>query len=157
MFSMQFFSFPGAVVEIRCPSSYENGYNQASYILHSETDNNGFLVEKLPVSEITDKSINLKQCKAFIKYSPSETCNVPACSASSGAHLSLLGAHPDKIFYTVGNLIYTPNTRYYMPPLLTIQFLLIIRSKRVLDQKRLSCLLFVSFIIRFRFFSQGVA
>lgn len=105
----------GAVVEITCPYSHQlNGYNKTPLILHPETDEKGCFREIFP--ELTSYNyINLKECKAFPKYSPSETCNVPAYSATNGLHLSLLRTEEDKAYYTVGNLIYTPNTHYSTP------------------------------------------
>ncbi|EXC20029.1 hypothetical protein L484_015707 [Morus notabilis] len=111
----KFYPLKGAVVEITCPYSHElNGYNKTPLILHPETDEKGCFREIFP--ELTSYNyINLKECKAFPKYSPSETCNVPAYSATNGLHLSLLRTEEDKAYYTVGNLIYTPNTHYSTP------------------------------------------
>ncbi|EXB62113.1 hypothetical protein L484_003342 [Morus notabilis] len=100
----KYYPLKGAEVEITCPS-----YNT---ILHPKTDERGCFRESLPAA---DKYINLKECKAYPKYSASETCNVPAYSTSNGVHLSLLRNEEDKTYYTIGNLIYTPNTRYSPP------------------------------------------
>ncbi|EXB62112.1 hypothetical protein L484_003341 [Morus notabilis] len=108
----KYYPLQGAEVEIICPSSYEStGYDKAPYntILHPKTDEKGCFLETLPAN---DKYINLKECKAYPKYSPSEKCNVPAYTASNGVRLSLLRNEEDKAYYTAGNLIYTPNTHY---------------------------------------------
>ncbi|GMN23858.1 hypothetical protein TIFTF001_051333 [Ficus carica] len=113
----KYFPLEGAMVEIQCPSSYENGYNKAQYsnILRCETDEKGYFREILPIAEITNKNIDLKECKAYPKYSSLETCNVPAYTISGGVNLSLLCTEEHKAYYTVGNLIYTPSTRYSVP------------------------------------------
>ncbi|EXB62114.1 hypothetical protein L484_003343 [Morus notabilis] len=110
----KYYPLQGAEVEITCPSSYENGYNKAPYntVLRPKTDEKGCFRETLPSA---DEHINLKECKAYPKYSPSQTCNVPAYSAGNGVHLSLLRNEEGKAYYTVGNLIYTPNAHYSTP------------------------------------------
>lgn len=108
----------GAKARITCPSSYQNGYNEAesfSNIPSPRTDEHGFFLVTLSVSELRDKSINIQECRAFLEYSPLESCNDPIRNGLTGAHLSLFHTYTNKIYYNVGSLIYKSETHFSVP------------------------------------------
>ncbi|GMN52386.1 hypothetical protein TIFTF001_021534 [Ficus carica] len=75
----EYLPLEGAKARITCPSSHQNGNNEAesSSIPSPRTDEHGFFLVTLSVSKLTDKSINIQECRAFLEYSPLESCNVP--------------------------------------------------------------------------------
>ncbi|PON48926.1 LOW QUALITY PROTEIN: hypothetical protein TorRG33x02_319160 [Trema orientale] len=115
----KYYPLKGAVARITCPYySNANGYNnEHGYysILSPKTDENGFFLTTLSVSELTDKSINLNECKAFLKSSPLESCNVPKGVGVDGANISVLRALTNEIYYSVGTLTFTSATQYSAP------------------------------------------
>lgn len=81
-----------------------------------QTDENGFFLATFSGLELTNKLINLKECKAYLEYSPSQSCNVPTGVGVNGANISLLHAlSNENIYYTVGTLTYTSGTQYSAP------------------------------------------
>ncbi|PON32388.1 hypothetical protein TorRG33x02_356430 [Trema orientale] len=115
----KYYPLKGAVARITCPySSNANGYNNENgyySILSPETDENGFFLTTLSVSDLTDKLINLNECKAFLKSSPLESCNVPKGVGVDGANISVLRALTNEIYYSVGTLTFTSATQYSAP------------------------------------------
>ena len=65
----------GAIARITCVAIDEHGYETAPFSqLTDGCDANGYFYATL--SGLKD-SWKLKECKAFLHYSPLETCNVP--------------------------------------------------------------------------------
>ena len=109
-------TFAGAVARVTCPNySYENGEkyykNVPSSILSYETDEHGFFQVRLSGSQLPT-GFNVKDCKVFLEHSQLNNCNVPTNvnNGLTGANISLLHNFIDKIYYTAGPFIYTPNT-----------------------------------------------
>ncbi|KAJ0051929.1 hypothetical protein Pint_00935 [Pistacia integerrima] len=73
----EFTPLEGAVARITCLSVDKRGNEIAPFsILSDATDNKGYYLATLFPSEMKH-NWRLKECKAFLELSPSETCNVP--------------------------------------------------------------------------------
>ncbi|XP_044492759.1 protein SEED AND ROOT HAIR PROTECTIVE PROTEIN-like [Mangifera indica] len=82
----------GAVARITCLSVDKRGKERAPFsVLSDATDNNGYYLVTLSPSEIKH-NWRLKECKAFLEMSPSETCNVPT-DINNGTSGYLLAKH----------------------------------------------------------------
>lgn len=82
----------GAVARITCLSVDKRGKERAPFsVLSDATDNNGYYLVTLSPSEIKH-NWRLKECKAFLEMSPSETCNVPT-DINNGTNGYLLAKH----------------------------------------------------------------
>ncbi|TQD72537.1 hypothetical protein C1H46_041944 [Malus baccata] len=67
----------GAVVRITCLAEDEQGYETAPFSkLSGATDAKGYFFATLSPSQLEDKW-KLTECKAFLDYSPLESCKVP--------------------------------------------------------------------------------
>ncbi|PON65843.1 Pollen Ole e 1 allergen and extensin family protein [Parasponia andersonii] len=104
----------GAVVRITCEAVDEYGFETAPFtFLNDATDEKGYFFSTLCRSEIAEKR-ELKECKAFLELSPSETCNVPT-NVNKGITGSLLSSYrlinDNNIkLFTVGPLFFTIQT-----------------------------------------------
>ncbi|KAK2649545.1 hypothetical protein Ddye_017034 [Dipteronia dyeriana] len=67
----------GAVARITCLANDEHGYERAPFsILSDASDDKGYFFATLSPDEV-QQNWRLKECRAFLEVSPSETCNVP--------------------------------------------------------------------------------
>ncbi|CAN6561551.1 unnamed protein product [Malus baccata var. baccata] len=74
---LQSLPIKGAVVRITCLAEDKQGYETAPFsILSGATDAKGYFISTLSPSQLGDKW-KLTECKAFLDYSPLETCKVP--------------------------------------------------------------------------------
>ncbi|GMN28841.1 hypothetical protein TIFTF001_051689 [Ficus carica] len=104
----------GAVARITCRSS--NGYNNALVsVLSSKTDERGYFLASLPVSELKEKSVNVQECKAFLEYSPSETDNVPTNSGLTGAPLFVQSLRRQGLLQRWNSLLCPKNSLFFSP------------------------------------------
>ena len=91
MYFLYFFAYDlGALARITCLAVDMNGYESAPFsVLSHPTDAKGYFFATMSPSELED-AWKLTECKAFLKKSPEETCNVPTDvnNGMSGALLS---------------------------------------------------------------------
>ncbi|KAE8660599.1 Reversibly glycosylated polypeptide 1 [Hibiscus syriacus] len=104
----------GAVARITCLAVDESGYETAPFsFLSGETDENGYFFATLTPSD----KLQLRQCKAFLKKSPLEYCQVPT-DVNRGIGGALLTSYrllnQKKIrLYWVGPFYYTSQSDGY--------------------------------------------
>ncbi|CAK7348348.1 unnamed protein product [Dovyalis caffra] len=71
------FPLEGAVIRITCLANDAYGYEAAPFSFLSEaTDAKGYFFATLSPNEMQD-NWKVKECKAFLELSPSETCKIP--------------------------------------------------------------------------------
>ncbi|GLT53487.1 hypothetical protein SLA2020_267550 [Shorea laevis] len=107
----KYFALQGAIARITCVATDERGYETAPFsILSDGCDANGYFFATL--SGLKD-NWKIKECKAFLHYSPLETCNVPV-DVNHGVSGDLLSSYRiindnDKHtkLYSVGPFFYT--------------------------------------------------
>ncbi|KAL5791870.1 hypothetical protein ACOSP7_000464 [Xanthoceras sorbifolium] len=67
----------GAVARVTCLANDDHGFERAPFsILSDATDDKGYFFATLSPREVQE-NWRLKECRAFLEVSPSETCNVP--------------------------------------------------------------------------------
>lgn len=100
-------------MRITCESEDKYGFETAPFsFLSDATDEKGYFFSTLCRSEIEEKrKLKVKECKAFLELSPSETCNVPT-DVNKGISGTLLSSYrlinDSKIkLFTVGPLFFT--------------------------------------------------
>ncbi|XVF22167.1 hypothetical protein REPUB_Repub12eG0150400 [Reevesia pubescens] len=103
----------GAVARITCKGVDEYGYETESLsILSCATDAKGYFIATLSPYEVKDHNGRLRDCKAFLELSPSETCDVPTDvnKGISGAPLASYHLLHDKNIklFTVGPFFFVP-------------------------------------------------
>ena len=101
----------GAVVRVTCEAVDKYGLETAAFSFLSEaSDEKGYFLATLCPSEISSNR-KLRECKAFLELSPSETCNDPTDvnNAVRGALLSSYHFLQNKNIkmYTVGPFFFT--------------------------------------------------
>ncbi|XWS27483.1 hypothetical protein CRYUN_Cryun26dG0119100 [Craigia yunnanensis] len=67
----------GALAKVTCKAVDEIGLEKTLPICSVPTDAKGYLFTTLSSLSLVDKSLKLKDCKAFLESSPLKTCNVP--------------------------------------------------------------------------------
>ncbi|KAF5731421.1 proline-rich protein 3-like [Tripterygium wilfordii] len=103
----------GAVARITCSGVDEYGFDMEPFtVLADATDAKGYFFATLSPSEVEEENKKLKECKAFLELSPSNTCTVPT-DVNGGITGALLASHrflnEKKIkLYTIGPFFYTP-------------------------------------------------
>uniref|UniRef100_A0A7N2N4Q1 Proline-rich protein 3 n=1 Tax=Quercus lobata TaxID=97700 RepID=A0A7N2N4Q1_QUELO len=112
----QYFPLKGAVARITCVAVDENGYETAPFsILSNGCDGNGYFFATLsPYSSLVENK-KIKECKAFLDYSPLDTCKVPT-DVNHGISGGLLSSYrvlneKNMKLYSVGPFFYTSETQ----------------------------------------------
>ena len=112
----------GAVARITCLGIDTYGYETAPFsILSGATDEKGYFFATLSPNE-GQENCRIKECKAFLELSPSETCKYPT-KANGGVDGALLASYKfltnkKMKLFTVGPFFYstqpqpTPNDGY---------------------------------------------
>lgn len=100
----------GAVIRIACTAEDQNGFETTALsCMSGATDAKGYFFKTLPSIGLDDKS-KLKECKAYLEDSPSDTCRVPTDvnKGIGGAVLSSYRVLSDKKMklYSVGPFFY---------------------------------------------------
>ncbi|XP_075640535.1 protein SEED AND ROOT HAIR PROTECTIVE PROTEIN-like [Castanea sativa] len=108
-----YFALKGAVARIACVAVDDKGYETAPFsILSNGCDANGYFFATLsPYSSL----LNNKKIKAFLDYSPLDTCKVPT-DVNHGISGGLLSSYrvlneKNMKLYSVGPFFYTPETQ----------------------------------------------
>ncbi|TXG63367.1 hypothetical protein EZV62_010361 [Acer yangbiense] len=104
----------GAVARITCLVNDEHGYERAPFsILSDASDDKGYFFATLSPDEV-QQNWRLKECRAFLEVSPSETCNVPTDmnQGISGALLTVYRPLTDKNIklFSVGPFCFTSDS-----------------------------------------------
>ena len=103
------------MASITCLAVDKHEFEAAPFSFLSEAcDPKGYFFATLSPSEVEDNR-KLKECRAFLELSPSETCNVPT-DVNKGISGALLGSYrllSDKKMklYTVGPFFFTPEPK----------------------------------------------
>ena len=108
----------GAVARITCVAVDENGYETAPFsILSNGCDGNGYFFATCTLSPYSSLVENkkIKECKAFLDYSPLDTCKVPT-DVNHGISGGLLSSYRvlnenNMKLYSVGPFFYTSETQ----------------------------------------------
>ncbi|KAM4086564.1 hypothetical protein ACJW30_10G111500 [Castanea mollissima] len=110
------FALKGAVARITCVAVGDKGYETAPFsILSNGCDANGYFFATLsPYSSLLNNK-KIKECKAFLDYSPLDTCKVPT-DVNHGISGGLLTSYrvlneKNMKLYSVGPFFYTPETQ----------------------------------------------
>ncbi|XP_010506792.1 PREDICTED: proline-rich protein 3-like [Camelina sativa] len=108
----------GAVARVTCERADEYGYEAEDVtVLSQATDAKGYFLATLSSSEVKDsyskKVMRIKECRAFLELSPSDTCSFPTeiNRGISGAILQnyrLLEFKLKMKLFTVGPFVFSP-------------------------------------------------
>ncbi|XVF18294.1 hypothetical protein REPUB_Repub11eG0008900 [Reevesia pubescens] len=116
----KYYPIQGAVAKVTCQAVDEIGLEKTLPICSTPTDAKGYFFATVSSLSLVDKSLKIKNCKAFLEKSPLESCNVPTDvnKGITGALLSgsyrLLNEKHTKL-YSVGPFFYTPNQPISIP------------------------------------------
>ncbi|CAL9237298.1 unnamed protein product [Arabidopsis halleri] len=106
----------GAVARVTCERADEYGYEAEDVtVLSQATDAKGYFLATLSSSEVKDykKVMKIKECRAFLELSPSDTCSFPTeiNRGISGAILQNYRLLENKLkmkLFTVGPFVFSP-------------------------------------------------
>ncbi|EOA27978.1 hypothetical protein CARUB_v10024151mg [Capsella rubella] len=110
----------GAVARVTCERADEYGYEGEDVtVLSQATDAKGYFLATLSSSEVKDyfnsknKVMRIKECRAFLELSPSDTCSFPTeiNRGISGAILQKYRLVENKLkmkLFTVGPFVFSP-------------------------------------------------
>ncbi|KAE8693729.1 Pollen Ole e 1 allergen and extensin family protein [Hibiscus syriacus] len=104
----------GAVARVTCEGVDEYGYETESFsVLSCATDEKGYFIATISPNEVKDHNRRLRNCKAFIEFSPSEDCDVPT-DVNKGVSGAPIGSfsrlhHKNIKLFTVGPFFLVPH------------------------------------------------
>ncbi|EFH56570.1 pollen ole e 1 allergen and extensin family protein [Arabidopsis lyrata subsp. lyrata] len=107
----------GAVARVTCERADEYGYEAEDVtVLSQATDAKGYFLATLSSSEVKDykkQVMKIKECRAFLELSPSDTCSFPTeiNRGISGAILQNYRLLENKLkmkLFTVGPFVFSP-------------------------------------------------
>ncbi|KAE8660597.1 putative Integrase-type DNA-binding superfamily protein [Hibiscus syriacus] len=109
----KYYPIQGALATIACKAVDEVGVQKTISICSKPTDEKGYFF--VPLSDSGRDKLKLRECKAHLKSSPLETCNVPSNvnKAIEGAFVSafrVLNEKKSKL-YSVGPFFYTSRAK----------------------------------------------
>ena len=101
----------GALAKVTCQIVDEIGLEKTLPVCSVPTDAKGYFFATVSSLSLLDKSLKLKDCKAFLESSPLETCNVPTdvnkgITGSPFSSYRVLTEKPTKLYF-VGPFFFT--------------------------------------------------